>query len=113
MAEITLNIYKKGSKTEIEKTYKVEGYDLMLGTVEEFMLLIDADKMDDKVEIAKMVLQGYSQLKPFVKDVFPELTDDEYKRVKVNDLVNMFVQLATAVITNLRTLDPAKNATGA
>lgn len=110
MAEITLNIYEKGSKTEIEKTYKVEGYDLMLGTVEDFMTLIDVEKMDNNEEIAKMVLRGYSKLKPFVKDIFPELTDDEYNRVKVNELISMFIQLAAAVIGNLNTLEPSKNA---
>lgn len=110
MAEIKLDIYKKGSKEEIEKTYTVEGYDLMLGTVEEFMQLIDVEKMNDNVEIARMVAKGYTKLKPFVKDVFPELTDDEYNRVKVNDLVSMFVNLAAAVIGNLNTLEPSKNA---
>lgn len=104
MSTIQLNIYKRNNKNEIEKTYTVEGYDLMLGTVEDFMNIIDVDKMTDNKAITKMVLQGFSKLKPFVKDVFPELTDEEYKRVKVNDLIRMFIQLGTSVIENLDVL---------
>lgn len=104
MAKVELKIYKADSKNEVEKTYTVEGYDLMLGTVEDFMNIIDVDKMTDNKAVTKMVLQGFSKLKPFVKDVFPEITDDEYKRVKVNDLIRMFIQLGTAVVENLDVL---------
>ena len=104
MATIQLPIYKIENKNEVEKTYTVEGYDLMLGTVEDFMNIIDVDKMTDNKAITKMVLQGFSRLKPFVKDVFPQLTDEEYKRIKVNDLIRMFVQLGTSVIENLDVL---------
>lgn len=105
MATITLNVYKADNKNEIEKTYTTEGYDLMLGTVEDFMQIIDIDKMNDEVAIAGMVVRGYSQLKPFVNDIFPDLTDDEYKRVKVNDLVRMFVQVGASVLDSIRTLN--------
>jgi hypothetical protein len=104
MSEIKLNIYKADKKNEVEKTYTTEGYDLMLGTVEDFMQIIDVEKMTDNKAITRMVLQGYSQLKPLVKDVFPQLTDDEYKRIKVNELIRMFIQLGTAVVESLDTL---------
>ena len=42
---ITLKIYEKEDKHKVEKTYTAQGYDLMLGTVEEFMRIIDIDKL--------------------------------------------------------------------
>lgn len=101
MATITLNIYKPNNKNEIEKTYTAESYDLMLGTVEDIMQIIDVDKMDDNVEVAKMVIKSYSKLKPFIKDVFPGLTDDELTRVKVKELVPTFIEICKSIIDSL------------
>lgn len=98
MATIELKIYKKDSKKEIEKTYSVEGYELMLGTVEDFMNVIDIEKLGDNIEAAKMLLKCYKQLMPLLKDIFPEVTDEELKRVKVNELVETFMQLGKAII---------------
>lgn len=98
MATISLNVYKKDSKTEVEKTYQVEGYELMLGTVEDFMAIIDIDKLGNNIEAAKMLLKCYKQLKPLLKDIFPELTDDEMRCVKTNELVETFKQVGAAIV---------------
>lgn len=95
---IELNVYKKDSKKDIEKTYRVEGYELMLGTVEDFMNIIDVEKLSNNVEAAKMLMKGYRQLMPLLKDIFPTITDDELKRVKVNELIGTFMQVGTAII---------------
>lgn len=109
MANITLNIYDKNDKTKIVKTLEAEGYDLMLGTVEDFMEIIDIDKLGNQTEVAKMVVKGYKQLKPLIMDIFPELQDDEYKRIKVSDLVRLIVQIGTAVVDQLDVLKSSKN----
>lgn len=98
--EIAMNIRKKGGKG-IEKTYRAEGYDLMLGTLEDFMAIVDLDKMDDPVEVVKMVTKGYGALKPLLMDIFPELTEDELRRVAVADLVEVVKQIALSVIDSL------------
>ena len=102
---ISLNIYKADNKKEVEKTYKAESYDLMFGTVEEFMRVIDLDKIGDNGEVAKMVVKGFSQIKPLLHDVFPELTDEELQRTKVSDIVQTILQIAVAVAENLKELN--------
>lgn len=101
MATISLKITSKEDKKKVEKFYTAEGYDLMLGTVEDFMDIIDIDKLGNNIELAKMVLKGYGQLKPLIMDIFPELTDDEYRRIKVNDLISTISQVGKSVIENL------------
>ena len=101
MATIKLNIYKKENKNEIEKTYTTETYDLMLGTVEDIMNIIDVDKMNDKTAIAVMVVKGYSQIKPFIKDVFEGVTDEELNRVKVRELIPTFIDICKSIIDSL------------
>lgn len=106
MSEITLNIYKEDNKNEVEKTYKADGYDLMLGTVEDFMAILDLDNINNNIEVAKMVVKGYSQIKPLLKDVFPGVTDEELKRVKVPELVNTIIQIGMSIVDSLKELKP-------
>ena len=106
---IALNVYAKDDKNKVEKVYQVEGYDLMLGTVEDFMKVIDVDKLGDNVEIAKMVVQGYGKIKPLLFDVFPGITDEELNRVKVAELVQTIMQIGFAIADSLKELGTAKN----
>ena len=99
MATLSLNIYGKNGK--VEKTYTAESYDLMLGTVEDLMQIIDVDKMTDNIAITRMVVKGYSQLKPFIKDVFTGVTDEELKLVKVKELIPTFIDIFKAVVDGL------------
>lgn len=101
MSTLSLNIYSAADKNVIEKTYTAESYDLMLGTVEDIMQLIDVDKMNDNTEITKLVIKGYSKLKPFIKDVFNGVTDDELNRVKVKELIPTFIEIFKSIIDDL------------
>lgn len=102
MGQITINIYDK--KKKLAKTLEADGYDLMLGTVEDFMGIIDVDKLGDNMEVAKMVVAGYDQIKPLLMDVFPDLTDEDYRNIKVSDLVKTIVQLGYAVVDTFKNL---------
>lgn len=109
MATISLKITSKEDKKKVDKFYTAEGYDLMLGTVEDFMDIIDIDKLGNNIELAKMVLKGYGQLKPLIMDIFPELTDEEYRLIKVNDLISTVSQIGKSVLENLDILKSGKN----
>lgn len=101
---IYLNIYKEGSKTEVEKVYTAQGYDLMLGTVEDFMNIIDLDKLNDQTEVAKMIVKGFSKIKVLLHDVFPEATDDELNRTRISDLIQTIIQIGLAVGDSIKEL---------
>lgn len=102
MATISLNIY--GEDKKVEKTYTADGYDLMMGTIEDFMEIIDVDKLHDNAAVAQMVIKGYGQIKPLIKDIFPGLTDEEFKHVKITDLVRTIIQVGTSVVESLNIL---------
>ena len=101
MATLALNIYSAEDKMIVEKRYTAESYDLMLGTVEDIMQIIDVDKMNDNTEITKLVIKGYSKLKPFIKDVFAGVTDEELNRVKVKELIPVFVEIFKSILDDL------------
>ncbi len=105
--ELKLNIYKDAR--EIEKSYTTETYDIMFGTIEDLMEVIDIDKIDDNTEIAKMVFKGFGLLKPFLKDIFPGVTDDELKRVKVKELIPLFVNVFQFAFEQFLGISDGKN----
>ena len=108
MQEIKLNIYNRKTK-EIEKTYCVDSVDLMFGTVEDIINVIDVDKLNDRGEAAKMIIAAWGQLKPFLKDIFPELTDEEIKGIKINEMIPVFFDIFRAISENMGILANGKN----
>lgn len=109
MADLKLNIYK--GKT-IEKTYVAEEIDIMFGTVEDLLDVIDFDNLNDEKEVVKVVIATLNNLKPFLKQIFDGLTDDEIRRTKVKELVPLFVDIVKYSIEELKGLMP-KNQRGA
>lgn len=109
MAEITLNIYKADNKQEIEKKYTVESVDLMFGTVEDILNVVDVDKLENQTAVAIMVVKGWHELKPFLKDIFPGLTDEEIKRIKINEMIPLFSEIFRAIGENIGLLVNGKN----
>ena len=108
MATLKLNIYQRnedGTKT-VAKTYEAEGYDLMLGTLQDIMAVIDLDKLNsaNETELAKMAVRGFAQVAPILRDVFPGVTSEELRNVKTSELVPLFVELAREAIGTLKPL---------
>lgn len=109
MADLKLNIY---NGKEIEKTYVAEEIDIMFGTVEDLLEVINFDNLKDENEVVKVVIATLKNLKPFLKQIFDGLTDDEIKRTKVKELVPLFVDIVKYSINELKSL-MGKNQLGA
>lgn len=88
--ELKLNIY---NGKIIEKTYITDTYDLMYGTIEDVLNVIDLDKIDKSVELGKMIIRLLPLIKPFLKDVFDGLTDEELRRTKVKEVKQIFEKI--------------------
>lgn len=100
--EMKLNIYKKG---EIVKTYSASEFDLMWGTVEDLLNVIDVDKLDDAVAIGKAVISVLPQVKPLLKQIFPGITDAEIRNTKTKELVAVFIKAFTYALSEISSLD--------
>lgn len=88
--ELKLNIY---NGKVIEKTYITDTYDLMYGTIEDVLNVIDLDKIDKSVELGKMIIRLLPLINPFLKDVFDGLTDEELRRTKVKEVKQIFEKI--------------------
>lgn len=99
--ELTLNIY---DHTVITKVYKAETYEIKFGTIEDLLEVLDIEKMDDEMELAKMVLQILPKVKPFLKDVFPGLTDEELRNTRIREMVQVFIELFRYSVDEIKSI---------
>ena len=110
--ELKLNIYEKKN---IVKTYTVETYDLMFGTVEDLLNVIDIDNIqaEDKTElvkaIAKILAHSLDVVKPFLKDVFDGLTDEELRNTKLKEIIDVIANIITYSINQITKGNNGKN----
>lgn len=102
MATLKLNIYK--NQKEIDHTLEAESYDLMYGTVEDLLQIFDPDCLTDNAKIAEMVFKYFSELKPLLKDIFPELKDEDAKNIKIKELVPLFIDVCKNVAEDFKYL---------
>ena len=97
-----LNIYK--NQRDIEKTYEIDNYDIMYGTVEDVLSMFDdIDDFTDNMQIFKVIQKNRQKLNDLLKDIFPDLTDDELRRIKLKELVPVFMGLFAYVQTSFGT----------
>ena len=103
-----LNVYRHDegghvSQTDVEKTVTANAYDLFFGTVEDILSLLDAVGEDaDADTIVRVVRENWDKLKVLLLDVFPELTADDLRYIKVRELVPVIVELFTYVAKSVR-----------
>lgn len=94
--EMKLNVYQN---KQIVKTYTAETYDLMFGTVEDVIQLVDLDKIENgsDIELIKVVgnivMNGLDIIKPLLKDIFDGLTDEELRNVKISEIVAVIIEV--------------------
>lgn len=110
--ELKLNIY---DKRQVIKTYTAETYDLMFGTVEDLIDVIDLDKLDgaSDTEIIKLtmdvVMNGLGIIKPLLKDIFEGLSDEELRNTKVSEIALVLVEVVKFTITQMGKNTSTKN----
>lgn len=128
MAELKLNIYD-GRK--ISKTYTAEEYDLMTGTVEDIINLIDVEGVINLVSdteeadndketsikdtigfvpgLIKTIKNAFGIVKPLLKDMFEGLTDEEIRHTRIKDIAMLFVNVAMFGMSEMKDTGEEKN----
>lgn len=86
-----LNIWK--NQKEIEKTYEVREYDIMFGTVDDLLDILDEAKTGTEEEITDIVVKNRQVFYDLLMDIFPELTKEELRRTKIKEIVPLFFAL--------------------
>lgn len=104
--ELKLNIY---NGKEIEKTYTAQDFRLTTGVCEDILNVIDIDQFvnltdlsdEDALKLLPTMMKLAKQFNPIMKEVFPELTDDEYKRTDMGEVSAVAWQIIMYTIGQL------------
>lgn len=113
MSELKLHIYKG---REVEKIYTAETYDLLSGTVEDIMELIDIDKLSNSkndialiTEVVKMLKGAFNLVKPLIKEIFDGITDDEIRRTSFKEVAHLLINVSTYGLAEMAGIGGEKN----
>lgn len=110
--DLKLNIYEK---RKVVKTYTAETYDLMFGTVEDLLDVMDIDNIqaDNRTEllkaVAKVLAHSMDIVKPLLKDAFEGLTDEELRNTKISEIVDALSNIVTYSINQITKGNNGKN----
>ncbi|MCI8546319.1 MAG: hypothetical protein HFJ44_03710 [Clostridia bacterium] len=110
--DLKLNIYEK---RKVIKTYTAETYDLMFGTVEDLLDVMDIDNIqaDNRTEllkaVAKVLAHSMDIVKPLLKDIFEGLTDEELRNTKISEIVDALSNIVTYSINQITKGNNGKN----
>ena len=91
-----LNIYN--GKT-VEKTYTASAYDLLFGTVEDVINVVDLEHLDvsSNAEMVKSVctlgLASMDIMKKLMMDIFPGLSEEELRRAPVKEIAWVLIEV--------------------
>lgn len=88
-----LNVYK--NQKEVEKTYEVDNYDIMYGTIQDILEILDNVNLDDHDALLKMISANRQKLDDLLIDIFAAegLTKEELRRTKLKELMPLFTEL--------------------
>ncbi len=91
------------------KIYTADTIDCQFGIVEDILNVLDVDNMDGKASLAAMIIRSSKQLKPFLKDLFDGVTDEELRTAKMSNIVEIFKALYNYAISELGALGKQGN----
>lgn len=97
---LVLKIYDDKGQNVV-KSYESATYDLMFGTVMKLMELLKIEDMDNQVEMLKTIYEAWDEIKVVLSGVFPEVTDEDWKHVKVKELLPIIIEIAKYSVTEM------------
>lgn len=96
-----INTYK--NQNEVEKTFEIEAYDLMYGTVEDLLNILDGvTDGANEATMLKVIRDNKTIVNDLLKDIFPDMTDEDLRKIKLKDLIPFFKELFEYVILTFK-----------
>lgn len=105
---LILKIYDDKGQNVV-KSYESTTYELMFGTVMSLMDLLKIEDIDNQLELLKIIHNAWAEIKEVLSGVFPEVTDDEWKHVKVKELLPIIIGIAKFAVSDMLSIPTEKN----
>jgi hypothetical protein len=100
---LVLKIYDESGKNVV-KSYESETYDLMFGTVMQLMELLKIEELDNQLEMLKTIYDAWGEIKTVLAGVFPKATAEDWKHVRVKELLPLIINIAKYSVSEMFTI---------
>lgn len=94
----------KNKKGEIVKEVTAMTPAIYFGTISNLMELLDINDTTSSMELLKKVSTAWKEIVEILSDIFPEVTEDEWKCVRLNDLVPIVLQVIRYTFSEIMTI---------
>lgn len=98
---------------EVAKTLSTDVVRIKYGIIRDFIKIIDTEKMGDEMAVFDMLVQAFEPFEKLLKQIFPDLTDEDLENVDITDLVPLFREIFVYVMDKIKGLPKSKNVMGA
>ena len=83
--DIKLNVYDR--EGNITKTVEAKEADLYFGSIRSIMELLNIESMEDTADLLKVIYNAWDELVVVLNDCFPEMTYEDWRFVKLKELI--------------------------
>lgn len=108
MNEIKLKIYDSDFKN-VQREVTAQKCAISFGTVRKFVEIIKIDESDNGIEILNTIICAFDEVTSVLNRVFPSVTEDEWNRVAVNELVPLIIDIAKFIFKGMFKIPTQKN----
>lgn len=91
MEKLVLTI--KDTKGKVVKEIEAHTFELSFGTINNLMELLDINEESSAFEVLRKVSTAWKEVTGILNEVFPGVEKDEWKLVKINDLMPLVLQI--------------------
>lgn len=99
MEDLILRVYD--DENNVVKEAKAGLVELKFGSIRSLMKLLNIEDITDTAELLKTVYAAWEQLTKILNGCFPEMTDEDWDNVKVNELIPVLVDILKYSFTQI------------
>lgn len=104
---IRIKVYDDDDK--VIKQVEARIVDIRMGTIMKLFALAGIDEVEDMASMLKMVSGAWGSLTKILGKIFPDMTDDDWDGVKINELLPVVIKIIKQSLGALGNIPQEKN----
>ena len=104
-----LQLIVKNPDGEIVKTVNARYVEISFGTIDKLMGLLDIDEDTTSFQLLMKVSKAWKEVTSVLNEVFPDMTDNDWCLVKINDLVPLLFEIVKFTFAKIMGIPTEKN----
>lgn len=101
-----LKIYDKDGK--LAREVQAEAVDFEFGVVRKLMALVKVDEIESDVDLLVTVSQAWDSIMEVFEKCFPDVTEQEWDRVKVTDILPLLIGVFNDLLFQMAKIPASK-----